>query len=110
MPIIKRLFVIAERNKTEKLCLELKEKGAHFENVILAQGTARSNLLEVLGLDSSEKVLITASIMPDKVDGLMRMLEANFKFGNGGGIAFTVPMTAVSSPAALMLLSGGLIK
>ena len=105
--MLKQLFVIAERKNTEKICSSLKASGAHYQNAILAHGTARTDLLSVLGLDSSEKVLILATVEPEKVPFVMEMLKTNFDLGKGGGIAFTTSVTAVSSPAALLILSGG---
>lgn len=110
MAVLKQLFIITERKRTEKICSAIKNYGAHFENVILAQGTARSDLLSVLGLDATEKVLILATVLPENVSSVMQTLQRDFKFGSGGGIAFTVPLTAVSGPASLLLLSGGKLK
>ena len=107
MAVLKQLFVIAERKNTEKLCSALASSGAHYQNAVFAHGTARTDLLSVLGLDSSEKVFILATVEPDKVPFVMEMLKTSFDFGKGGGIAFTVPVTSVSSPASLLILSGG---
>lgn len=89
---------------------QLQVAGAHFQNSFLAKGTARSDILAVLGLDSSEKVLITATASPENVVKIMKLLEQDFDFGKGGGVAFTLPLSAVSGPATLMILSGGNIK
>ncbi|MBP5308469.1 MAG: hypothetical protein J6Z34_04985 [Clostridia bacterium] len=107
MAVLKQLFIIAERKRAEKICAEIKKLGAHYENVVLAQGTARSDLLQVLGLDSAEKTLITASVFPKDVSGIMLALQRDFKFGSGGGVAFTVPIEAVSGPAGAFILAGG---
>jgi len=107
MAALKQLFVVAERKNGEKIRASLTSAGAHCQTSVLAHGTARSDLLSVLGLDSSEKVLILATVRSRKVQLVMEMLKTNFDFGKGGGIAFTVPITAVSSPAALLFLTGG---
>ena len=107
MAALKQLFIIAERKRAEKICAEIKKLGANFENVILAQGTARSDLLQVLGLDSSDKTMIIASVLPEAVPAIMLALQRDFKFGKGGGVAFTVPIEAVSGPAGAFILSGG---
>ena len=107
MAILKQLFVIAERKNYKKISASLQTAGVHFENAVMAHGTARSDLLSVLGLDSAEKVMITGTVRPEKVAFVMEMLKTNFDFGKGGGVAFTVPITAVSGPAALMIMTGG---
>ncbi|MBQ7163810.1 MAG: hypothetical protein IJR61_00600 [Clostridia bacterium] len=109
MAALKQLFIIAERKRAEKICAEIKKLGANYENVFLAHGTARSDLLQVLGLDSTEKTLITASVSPKDVAGIMLALQRDFKFGNGGGVAFTAPIEAVSGPAGAFILSGGVL-
>ena len=107
MAVLKQLFVIAERKHGEKICASLASAGAHYQNAVLAHGTARSDLFSVLGLDSSEKILILATVEPDRVPLVMETLKTNFDFGKGGGIAFTTPITSVSGPASLLILSGG---
>ena len=107
MAVLKQLFVIAERKRTEKICAEVKELGAHFVTAVPAHGTAKSDLLEMLGMDSGEKTLITFTSRPKDVPEIMKLLENNFKFGRGGGVAFSVPLTSASGPAAAMILSGG---
>ncbi len=107
--MLKQLFVIAERRKSEKIKAALASSGASEINTVYADGTARSDILEVLGLDSSERMLITASVPPERVAAIMDTLERDYSFGKGGGVAFTVNMTAVSGPASLHILSGGLL-
>lgn len=105
--VLKQLYVIAERNKTSKICAAIAAAGAHCENTVMARGTARSDLLEMLGLDNSDKVLILATADSSAVEEIMNVLKKDFRFGAGGGIAFTVPVSAVSGPASLLILSGG---
>ena len=107
MAVLKQLYVIAERKNTQKLCSSLQSAGAHYQTAVYGHGTARSELLSVLGFDSSEKVLILATVQPERVPLVMEMLKTNFDFGKGGGIAFTTSITAVSGPASLLILSGG---
>lgn len=110
MAVLKQLVVVAERKNGEKILSSLTSAGVKFQTSVLAHGTARSDLLSVLGLDSSEKVVILGTVRPKKVALVMETLKTNFDFGKGGGIAFTVPITAVSSPAALLVLAGGELK
>ena len=107
MSVLKQVYIIAERKKTSKICSAIAAAGAHCENTVMAQGTARSDLLEMLGLDNTDKVLILATAETDSVPGIMGVLKQDFRFGTGGGIAFTVPVSAVSGPASLLILSGG---
>ncbi len=107
MNALKQIYVIAERNKAAKICSAISKEGAHCENAVMARGTARSDILEMLELDSSDKVLILATALPQDVPKIMDVLKKDFHFGNGGGVAFSVPVSAVSGPASLLILSGG---
>ncbi len=106
MSALKKLFVIAERKKIEKLIAAIKEEGGTTDTTLLAEGTARSEILSVLGLDSSEKALISATVKNGDVARIEKRLVEDFKFGSGGGVAFTVPISAVSGPIAALLLAG----
>ena len=109
MAILKGLIVIAERKRAEKICAAIKKAGAHFENIFLGTGTARSEVLSVLGMDS-DKAVILSTVTDEKFFEVSEALKKNFKFGKGGGIAFTVPISAVSGPASMLILTGGKLK
>lgn len=107
MALLKQIFIITERKRAKELKEALLPAGAHNIHTVLARGTAKVEILELLGLSGDEKVLITASVRPARVKAISEMLVRDFGFGKGGGVSFTVPVTAVSGAAALMLMTGG---
>ena len=109
MAILKGLIVIVERKRAEKICAAIKKAGAHFENIFLGTGTARSEVLSVLGMDS-EKAVILSTVANENFPAGKEALIKDLKFGKGGGIAFTVPVSAVSGPASMLILTGGKSK
>ena len=107
MSALKQLCVIAERKNENKIRALLSCEGANFVHSALAHGTARSELLSVLGLDSTDKILIVATASEDSIKKINAVLIEKYKFGKGAGISFSLPVTAVSSPAAALVLTGG---
>ena len=78
----------------------------NFQTAVLAQGTARSEMLYMLGLEESDKSVILSVLREDKVTEAMHMLEEKFTtIKDGKGIAFTVPMSSVIGVAIYRFLS-----
>ena len=58
-------------------------------------GTAKSELVELLGLESHKAVILSV-VREDMVDTVMNTLEDKFAtIRNGKGIAFAVPLSSV---------------
>ena len=109
--MLKVLGIITERGKAERICGAIKQVGAQYEHVFLATGTARSDVLTVLGLGTSEREVILCTVMDENLDAVYKVLREDFDFEkHGTGIAFTIPVTAVGGPASLYILSGGQAK
>ena len=78
----------------------------NFQTSVLAQGTARSETLYMLGLEDSDKSVIFSVVREDKARDAMQMLEEKFNtIKDGKGIAFTVPMSSVVGVAIYRFLS-----
>ena len=104
---LKALMIISERDCAKKLIEKIKDIGANFIQAIYAHGTAKSDLLEVLGIGESEKVLILCTVMEDSIEGIYGCLRKDFRFDRPGrGIAFTIPVVSVGGPATLQIISG----
>ena len=78
--------------------------GLHFSS--LAFGTARSNYISYLGLDEIEKK-ITYSLIPNYCEQrVLRAINKKLKlYLMGKGIAFTVPLSGISSILSNAILS-----
>ena len=78
----------------------------NFQLSLLGQGTARSDMLYMLGLEDSDKGVIISVLREDKVTEAMHALEDKFRtIKNGKGIAFTLPMSSVIGVAMYRFLS-----
>ena len=63
--------------------------------VTVGMGTATSDLVELLGLESHKAVIISV-VREDLMDDVMKTLEEKFAaVRNGKGVAFAVPLSSV---------------
>ena len=78
----------------------------NFQIVVPAKGTAASELLDMLGLSSSEKTVIFSVVRQDRLKVITETLEEKFKTVRGGkGIAVAVPMTSIIGTLAYGFLA-----
>lgn len=104
---LKLLMVITDRQKADKIVSCIKQRGANYEHILLGKGTAPTDLLSVLGLGTSEKAVITATVKEDGVEPIYEVLRTNFHFDKPGqGIALTIPLSAVGGRVSQCILSG----
>ena len=103
---LKILVTVVNRSKTEFYMDLLTSYEVNFQTAVLGQGTARSEMLYMLGLEDSDKGVIFSVIREDKVQEAMHALEDKFHaLKNGKGIAFTIPMSSVIGVAIYRFLS-----
>ena len=103
---LKLLITVVNRSKTELFMDFLTDYEVNFQTSVLAQGTAHSEMLHMLGLEDSDKSVIFSILREDKVTEAMQMLEDKFlTIKHGKGIAFTVPMSSVIGVAIYRFLS-----
>lgn len=103
---VKLLITVVPRSKTEFYIDFLQGFEVNFQTSVLAEGTAKSETLYILGLEDSEKSVIFSAIREDKAQEALHALEEKFhKIKNGKGIAFTVPMSSVIGVAIYRFLS-----
>jgi hypothetical protein len=101
---LKLLCVIVDRKQTKKVTDILCEERARFHFITLGEGTAGSDIMRFLGLDSIDKSLICC-LEPDfMVLGLMKTISERLQLRKPGkGIAFITPISGVSN-ATLSLI------
>ena len=92
---LKILFTVVDRNKGEFYLDVLSQFEVNFQTVINGTGTAKSEILDMLGLNNNKAVIISV-IREDMTDTIMKVLEEKFRtIRNGKGVAFAVPMSSV---------------
>ena len=103
---LKLLVTVVNRSKTEFFTDFLGGFEVNFQTSVLAQGTARSETLHLLGLEDSDKSVIFSVIREEKAEEILRALEEKFHtVRNGKGIAFTTPLSSVIGVMAYRFLS-----
>ena len=92
---LKILFTVVDRNKGEFYLDVLSQFEVNFQTVINGTGTAKSEILDMLGLNNNKAVVIRV-IREDMTGTIMKVLEEKFRtIRNGKGVAFAVPMSSV---------------
>ena len=103
---LKILVTVVNRSNTEFFMHLLTSLDVNFQPAVLGQGTARSEMLYMLGLEDSDTGVIFSVLREDKAQEAMHALEDKFQtIKNGKGIAFTIPMSSVIGVAIYRFLS-----
>jgi hypothetical protein len=103
--VLKLLGIIVDRAWTPKVADILKEERVRFNFITLGEGTAGSDIMALLGLNSIDKSLICSLVPNFESTRLLRLIAERIHLTKPGrGIAFTSPLSGVSG-AALQLIS-----
>jgi hypothetical protein len=103
---LKVLITVVNRSKTEFYMDFLHNYEVNFQTSVLAQGTAKSETLYMLGLEDSDKSVIFSVLREDRAVEALQALDEKFHtIKKGKGIAFTVPMSSVIGVAIYRFLS-----
>ena len=92
---LKLLITVVDRNKGEFYLDVLMQFPINCQMAMAGQGTAHSELVELLGLNIHKAVILSV-VREDLVDEVMNCLEDKFATVRGGkGISFAVPLSSV---------------
>jgi nitrogen regulatory protein PII len=93
------LAVIVSRDKLQKVSGVFEKENIHDHYICLGYGTANSEMMDMLGLGSTDKAVVI-SCRPDfQVQRLLDVLKDALDLKKpGNGIAFTVPISGASVP------------
>ena len=94
-----RILVLIARQHLSDLATELfDEENIPIHYHINGRGTAPSEIMDILGLGSSEKCILVCVLEKERADDMMLKIRRALKIGTANsGIAFTLPLTGVSS-------------
>lgn len=105
-PKLKLLVTVVNRHKAELFLGLLQGFDVNMQLSMAAQGTASTEMRQMLGLTDTDKAVIFSVIREDRADEALRYLDDKFHtIKNGKGVAFTVPMTGVIGVAIYQFLS-----
>lgn len=103
---VKLLNIIVDRDRAEKIIHSLEKLDVNVIHAFYGSGTAPNELLSILGL-MTEKVIITCTVRKENLAEVYDCLQSEYKFAERGmGIAFTIPLVAVSGLASLRFVAG----
>jgi hypothetical protein len=96
-PILRLLIIIAEWEKASKINALFESFPLRFCYLSKAEGTASSDVLEMLGLGHTDKALaLCVAPQPIARAALAKAADTLRLKKKGAGIAFTVPLSAVA--------------
>lgn len=85
-----------------------KKNGVDTVFSTLCSGTASKSMLDYLGLEKNEKVMLSTMVTQDKAESLMSGLITKMGINlPGTGIAMTVSVESIGGKASLMYLADG---
>lgn len=102
------LMSIVRRDQSEAYIDFLKERGVEVQFASLCRGTATKSLLDYLGIEKTEKVVLQAVIPASAAEKLLRRLVDLMGIEvAGNGIAMTIPIGSVGGMSSLNFLTQG---
>lgn len=97
--ILKLLVVIVDEDRVERVTDYLRENFVRLQYACAGKGTANSDILNLFGLDGSEKALLFCLLPDFHADKLLEIMPHNLELHkHGSGIAFTMPLSGVCNP------------
>jgi nitrogen regulatory protein PII len=98
-PVLRLLVFIIDWSKTKTITKIFEEEKVRFHFVCKGTGTATSEILDLLGIGSTDKAIIFCMEQAVMVPVLMKEVRQKLGFNNPGvGIAFTLPLSGINSP------------
>jgi nitrogen regulatory protein PII len=103
---LKMLVTVVDRSKTIFYQDLLEQFEVNVQMILYGKGTANSEMLNLLGLDESDKAVILSYIKEERVKDAIETLNEKFhKVKNGKGVAFTIALDSIIGVSMYQLLS-----
>ena len=103
---LKILITIVNRSKAEFYMDVIQNYEANMQIACQGRGTATADMRKLLGLVDVDKTVIFSVVKESRVSDIMYQLEKRFRtVKNGGGIAYTIPMSSIIGVAVYAFLS-----
>ena len=99
------MTTIVDRKIVNKYSELFEENNLHVMFLSLGHGTAANEILDYLGLDSTEKAVIFSVLEEESWIDTKKQLEKKLKIdAPGGGIAFIIPLSSIGGKKTLQFL------
>ncbi len=104
---LKLIITIVERGKGKNIASMYRKAGVVYHFCALGKGTARSELLDYLGIGETEKEVLFSIAEPEALAPIWQKLNSDFHFDKPGhGIAFTIPIASIGGKLTLNYVLG----
>lgn len=98
-PLLKCLIFIIDWAKTNAIADIFEQENVRFHFICKGRGTASSEVLDLLGIGSTEKAVVICLEQDIMVPVLLKEVSKKFGLNNpGAGIAFTLPLSGINQP------------
>ncbi|MDR1902982.1 MAG: hypothetical protein LBQ88_11965 [Treponema sp.] len=98
-PLLKFLVFIIDWSKIKVVSSVFETEQVRFHFITKARGTASSEILDLLGIGSSEKAVVICLEQEVMIPLLLKEVRNKLGVHNAGaGIAFTVPLSSIHLP------------
>jgi len=102
----KLLVTVIDHRKEEFFIDYLQSFGVNLQMTMRGEGTAKVEMLRMLGLSDSDKAILFSVIREDQVSAACDGLAEKFRtMKNVQGIAFTIPLSSVVGASVYRFLS-----
>ncbi len=102
----KLLVAVVDHRKEDFFIDYIQSFDANLQMTMRGEGTAKSEMLRMLGLTESEKSVLFSIVREDRVRAVCDGLSEKFRtVKNGQGIAFTVPLSSIAGASVYRFLS-----
>ena len=107
---LKLIVTVVDRPKAEFYMDVIGGFEVNCQMLMSGQGTARSELVDLLGLNP-EKAVILSVAREDRVNEIMNTLETKFEtVRNGKGVAFAIPLSSIIGVNLYQFMSNNRMK
>lgn len=102
------MVTICGRSRLPEFITAYQSRGIAVNHITLGHGTATGEMLNLFGLDSTEKAVCLSVVSGETWRGVRRVLERQIRIDVPGvGIAFLVPLSSIGGKRELMFLTDG---
>ena len=96
------LVTITQREYGEAFLACFHQAGCRGVTATLCEGTAQQKMLDRLGIEKTEKLMLSCIIPAAQAPGLLRQLRREMQLDvPGNGICYTIPLQSLARSAAL---------
>ncbi|MDR2739834.1 MAG: hypothetical protein LBB68_08405 [Treponema sp.] len=99
IPFLKSVIFIVDWTKARVMTDIFEQEKVRFHFIVKGRGTASSDILDLLGIGSTEKAVIMCLEQDIGVAPLLKEVAKKLGLHNpGAGIAFTLPLSGINQP------------